>query len=62
MHIYSLMCHLLGLDPAPNNGSLEVLSETLVERTTVNNYSGFALTFCVLLMTAFGFTRIRHLF
>ena len=28
------MCHLLGLDPAPNNGSLEVLYDTLNEKRT----------------------------
>ncbi|XP_039267708.2 ectonucleotide pyrophosphatase/phosphodiesterase family member 7-like [Styela clava] len=25
IHVYELMCHLLGLTPAPNNGSLDVL-------------------------------------
>uniref|UniRef100_H2Z124 AP3A hydrolase n=1 Tax=Ciona savignyi TaxID=51511 RepID=H2Z124_CIOSA len=29
VHIYSLMCHLLGLKPAPNNGTLDVLRHTL---------------------------------
>ena len=27
--IYELMCHLLGLDPAPNDGSLEAVGELL---------------------------------
>lgn len=31
VHIYPLMCHLLGLEPHPNNGSLDVLRKTLVE-------------------------------
>nr|XP_002131930.1 ectonucleotide pyrophosphatase/phosphodiesterase family member 7 [Ciona intestinalis] len=30
VHIYPLMCHLLGIEPAVNNGSLDVLRETLV--------------------------------
>lgn len=34
MNIYPLMCHLLGLDPAPNNGSLTVLYETLLNDQT----------------------------
>ncbi|CAK8673883.1 unnamed protein product [Clavelina lepadiformis] len=28
--IYPLMCHLLGLKPAPNNGSLDILMDTLL--------------------------------
>jgi len=36
VHIYSLMCHLLGLEPAPNNGSLEVLKDTLIEAETTS--------------------------
>ena len=27
--VYPLMCELLGLDPAPNNGSLKVVKELL---------------------------------
>jgi len=31
VNIYPLMCHLLGLQPHPNNGSLDVLKHTLLE-------------------------------
>nr|XP_002121836.1 ectonucleotide pyrophosphatase/phosphodiesterase family member 7-like [Ciona intestinalis] len=40
VNMYPLMCHLLGLEPAPNNGSLSVLMETLVsesETTTLKD-------------------------
>merc|ERR1711881_156204 len=33
VHIYPLMCDLLGLIPAPNNGSLDVLIDTLTPDT-----------------------------
>jgi predicted AlkP superfamily pyrophosphatase or phosphodiesterase len=29
INVYSLMCHLLGLTPAPNDGCLEVVSDML---------------------------------
>ena len=31
VHIYSLMCHILGIKPAPNNGSLQVVHHLLKE-------------------------------
>jgi len=34
--IYPLMCHLLGLTPAPNNGSMEVVGTLLVDTKTVD--------------------------
>ena len=30
VHIYALMCAVLGVEPAPNNGSLEVVRDMLV--------------------------------
>lgn len=36
--IYPLMCKLLGLKPAPNNGSLDVVSQLLID----DNESGSA--------------------
>ncbi|XP_068688913.1 ectonucleotide pyrophosphatase/phosphodiesterase family member 5-like [Montipora foliosa] len=29
VHIYPLMCHILGIDPAPNNGSLKAVEQLL---------------------------------
>ena len=29
INVYSLMCHLLGLTPAPNDGCLEAVSDML---------------------------------
>ena len=31
VNIYSLMCHLLGIKPAPNNGSLQAVQHLLKE-------------------------------
>lgn len=40
--VYPLMCKLLGLKPAPNNGSLGVVSQLLVDRLTeVDGASAF---------------------
>ena len=32
MNIYSLMCHLLSIEPVPNNGSLQAVQHLLKER------------------------------
>jgi len=46
VHIYPLMCHLLGLEAFPNNGSLSVLKETLADTdgggSTASSKKGFA--------------------
>nr|XP_039248999.1 ectonucleotide pyrophosphatase/phosphodiesterase family member 7-like isoform X1 [Styela clava] len=39
VNIYPLMCHLLGLTPAPNNGSLEVLYPTLASDPVTSTQS-----------------------
>ena len=31
VNIYSLMCHILGIEPAPNNGSLQAVQHLLKE-------------------------------
>ena len=28
--IYGLMCHVLGVEPAPNNGSMDIVSQMLL--------------------------------
>jgi len=41
VHIYPLMCHLLGLEPFPNNGSLNVLSETVRSKAPALYFSNY---------------------
>ncbi|XP_076822727.1 ectonucleotide pyrophosphatase/phosphodiesterase family member 7-like [Clavelina lepadiformis] len=45
VHIYPLMCHLLGLAPAPNNGSLDVLLPTLRSKSGGNVCSNLFIVF-----------------
>ena len=62
VHIYPLMCHLLGLDPNPNNGSLDVLMETLEENTTKNYYSNLPALVLILVVTLMCFNALRRIF
>lgn len=45
IHVYELMCHLLDLTPAPNNGSLDVLSIALKGNSTRTISSAILLVF-----------------
>lgn len=37
--VYSLMCEVLGIEPAPNNGSLEVFKDALVnDSNSIKSY------------------------
>jgi len=47
VNIYPLMCHLLGLQPHPNNGSLDVLKHTLLEFDEKENGSGATKPFYI---------------
>jgi len=69
IHLYSLMCHLLKLQPAPNNGSLGVLFPTLVEsdktavtwERTVIRLIAAAVAMNVALWIAFRRRTVHHL-
>ncbi|XP_039260497.2 ectonucleotide pyrophosphatase/phosphodiesterase family member 7-like [Styela clava] len=52
VNIYPLMCHLLGLEPAPNNGSLDVLFTTL--REIENESENEQTMYFILSTTSFG--------
>lgn len=44
INIYALMCHLLGINPRPNNGSVDAVRHILVSYTTYSIY------FCTLIV------------
>ncbi|KAL8577327.1 hypothetical protein ACOMHN_048381 [Nucella lapillus] len=48
--VYPLMCHLLGLEPAPNNGSLDALQPLLREEDDKTTVMTFGTYFFVLLV------------
>ena len=39
--VYPMLCTILGLKPAPNNGSMDVVAELLVDRLKENTGSTF---------------------
>ena len=39
VNIYSLMCHILGIEPAPNNGSLQAVQHLLKEKEHKHDYT-----------------------
>lgn len=41
VHIYSLMCHILGVNPAPNDGNLKAVSQMLQSQSNPSNYALF---------------------
>nr|XP_002129588.1 ectonucleotide pyrophosphatase/phosphodiesterase family member 7 [Ciona intestinalis] len=60
VHIYPLMCHLLGIQPAPNNGSLDVLLKTLVSDTDVPSvtvYLAVLIIVCIAMYFVYCKTR-----
>ena len=56
VNIYSLMCHLLGIEPAPNNGSLQAVQHLLKEHK--HNYTVLivvsVISVLVLLLMSYG--------
>jgi len=54
------MCRLLGLNPAPNNGSLSILMETLVENTNEINYNSLSGLLVAIVLTVFCFNALRR--
>ena len=61
VNIYPLMCYLLGLNSAPNNGSLEILMETLADNTTWINYTNIPGLVIVFLVTLLCFNAVRRI-
>ncbi|RUS81015.1 hypothetical protein EGW08_011220 [Elysia chlorotica] len=63
--VYPLMCQLLQLTPAPNNGSMDIVKELLVDRnnsetsvtTFVTYIIGGVLVACVAIVFVFGVLR-----
>ena len=45
--IYPLLCHILGVDPAPNNGSLQSVIDLLVGEDSGNHDQGPTSTFLI---------------
>lgn len=52
--IYPLMCDLLGIEPASNNGSLARVQHLLKSNKTKNSYS-FLIVLVILIFIVFGF-------
>ena len=58
VNIYSLMCHLLGIEPAPNNGSLQAVQHLLKEKEHKHDYTVLivvsVISVLVLLLMSYG--------
>jgi len=52
--IYPMLCKILNLKPAPNNGSLDVVSNLLVERLLKESGSTFGTCKSANSITAYG--------
>jgi len=56
--IYPLMCHILGIDPAPNNGSLARVSDILVSSSS--NENNYTLLFVICGLSIFVFILMSY--
>ena len=58
VNIYSLMCHILGIEPAPNNGSLQAVQHLLKEKEQKHDYTVLivvsVISVLVLLLMTYG--------
>ena len=63
IHIYSMLCHILGIEPLPNNGSLSAVMDFLMDEAGIsvqnnNNFnsktSAFEITLVIVIVTMVG--------
>ena len=53
VNIYPLMCHILGIEPVPNNGSLEAVQQLLKYSSEHNQDFTMLIVLCVISFLAF---------
>ncbi|XP_005109937.1 ectonucleotide pyrophosphatase/phosphodiesterase family member 5 [Aplysia californica] len=54
LDLYPLMCHLLHLEPAPNNGSLAIVKQLLVEPSENSGWTFSTYIVCLILISCVG--------